>query len=135
MRGLVVSRQRVCRYCGDLHEVSNWPHNCRDEAPARSDFPSPYVVSDNLPGGVNGLYHHAALRKFDSKSEYRRATREHGCEEVGNERDAFEKQAAAERDRDMAGKDVIESAVNEALHQHGISSESDMGKLDFNVTG
>ena len=131
IRGRVVSRQRICKYCGDLHEVSRWPDNCKDPPLARSDYPSPYVVSDYLPGGVNGLYHHAALRKIDSKSAYRRATREHGCIEVGGERDAFDKQCAAERNRDMAGKDVVESAVNEALHQHGISSESDLGKFDY----
>lgn len=89
------------------------------------------MVSDNLPGGVNGLFHHAELRKTDSKSEYRRWTKDNGCMEVGGERDAFEKQAAEERNRDTIKQDVIESAVNEALHQHGISSESDMGNFDY----
>lgn len=116
-----------------MHQLGAWPHNCLPAQPQRSDYPSPYVISDSLGGGVNGLFHHAALRKFDSKSAFRRATREHGCEEVGNERAAFDRIAAAERDRDMAGKDVIESAVNESLHQLGISSESDMGKIDYGI--
>lgn len=131
IRGRVVSRQRVCKYCGDLHEVSRWPDNCKDNPWPRSEHPAPYLISDSLPGGVNGHFHHAECRKTDSKSEFRRWTREHGCIEVGNEREAFEKQAAEERNRDLVGKDVIESGVNEALHQLGISSESDMGKIDY----
>lgn len=113
--------------------MDRWPHNCEPPRFQHSaNVNAPYVVRDGMPGGVNGTFHHAALRKFDSKSAYRRATKEHGCIEVGGERAAFERQAAQERNRDMAGKDVIESAVNEALHQHGISSESDMGKVSFN---
>lgn len=131
IRGRVVSRQRVCRHCGDLHETSRWPDNCKEDSWPRSDYPSPYLISDNLPGGVNGLFHHAHLRKTDSKSEFRRWTKDHGCIEVGGEREAFDKQCEAERNRDMAGKDVIESGVNEALHQLGISSESDMGKFEY----
>lgn len=131
IRGRVVSRQRMCRHCGDLHETSRWPDNCKEDSWPRSDCPSPYVVSDSLPGGVNGLFHHAELRKTDSKSEYRRWTKDNGCMEVGGERDAFEKQAAEERNRDTIKQDAIESAVNEALHQHGISSESDMGNFDY----
>lgn len=126
-----MARFRLCKYCGDLHQLGKWPDNCRPEAPARSDFPSPYIISDYLPGGVNGLFHHAECRKTDSKSEFRRWTRDHGCIEVGGEREAFDKQCEAERNRDMAGKDVIESGVNEALHQLGISSESDMGKFEY----
>lgn len=125
IRGRVVSRQRVCKYCGDLHEVGNWPHNCREPEPARSDFPSPAVISDALPGGINGLYHHAAERTYDSKHAYREATRRWGCEELGNEFDAHMK----EREYRAPEQNSIESSVNDALHQHGISSESDMGKI------
>lgn len=127
IRGRVVSRQRVCKYCGDLHEVSRWPDNCKDNGWPRSDLPAPYLISDNLPGGVNGLYHHAAQKKFDSKAAFRRATKDHGCIELGNEFDA----ATASRPDVEIKPDVIESAVNEALHQHGISSESDMGSFDY----
>lgn len=130
IRGRVVSRQRVCKYCGDLHEVGRWPDNCKDNGFPRSDYPSPYVVSDYLPGGVNGLYHHAACEKIDSKSAYRRATREHGCVEVGNEREAVDKLDRESRSREL-DSNVAEGAVNEALHRHGISSDSDMGKLDY----
>lgn len=130
IRGRVVSRQRVCRHCGDLHETSRWPDNCKEDGWPRSDHPSPYVVSDNLPGGINGLYHHAALKKIDSKSAYRQATREHGCVEVGNEREALDKLDRESRNREFA-PDVLESGVNQALHQLGISSDSDTEKLDY----
>jgi hypothetical protein len=121
---------RLCKYCGDLHQLGAWPHNCLPDKPARSDFPSPYVISDYLPGGINGLYHHAACEKIDSKSAYRRATREHGCIEVGNEKAALDRLDYESRNRELSS-DVAEGAVNEALHRHGISSDSDMGKLDY----
>lgn len=124
---VVISRQRVCRYCGELHEVNAVPDNCRTPAPARSDFPSPYIISDGLPGGVDGLFHHAAERKIDSKHAYREATRRWGCEEMGNEYDA----ATKPREDRALTPNVVESAVNDALHEHGISSESDMGKLNY----
>lgn len=126
IRGRVVSRQRVCRHCGDLHEVSRWPDNCKDNGWPRSDHPSPYVVSDNLPGGVNGLFHHGVGKRTDSKSGFRRMTREAGCVEVGNEYDATCKRTVKE-----VKTEVIEAAVNEALHRQGVSSESDVG--DFIV--
>lgn len=130
MRGRVVSRQRVCKYCGDLHEVGRWPDNCKDNPWPRGDYPAPAVISDYLPGGINGLYHHAALKKIDSKSAYRQATREHGCIEVGGELEAMNKLDAQSRNRE-ADTTVIESGVNEALHRHGISSDSDMGKVEY----
>lgn len=122
-----MARFRLCKYCGELHQVNRWPHNCLPPAPARSDHPAPYVQTDTLPGGVNGLFHHAALRKFDSKKAYRDATRAFGCIEMGNEYEAATRPRAAIETND----NVIESAVNDALHQHGISSDSDMGKLDY----
>lgn len=122
IRGRVVSRQRVCRHCGDLHEVNRWPDNCKDDGWQRSDHPAPYLISDNLPGGVNGLYHHGAGKRTDSKSRFRRLTKDSGCFEVGNEYAATTK-----RDIKEVKAEVIEAAVNEALHRQGVSSESDVG--------
>ena len=93
-------------------------------APNRSDFPSPHVISDNLPGGVNGLYHHGVARKIDSKSGYRKATKECGCVEVGNEYSATRMREVKE-----IKAEVIEAAVNDALHRQGVSSESDVGEF------
>lgn len=116
---------RLCRSCGDLHQLGRWPHNCLPDAPNRSDLPAPYIISDTLPGGVNGLMHHGIGKRIDSKSGYRRATKDSGCIEVGNEY-----VATAKRDyRDNLKTEVIESAVNEALHRQGVSSECDVGEF------
>lgn len=123
---IVKERLRHCKYCGDLHDVRRVPDNCKEQPWPRSDYPSPYVQSDYLPGGINGLMHHGVGRRIDNKAGYRRATKESGCIEVGNEYVATTTRTMV----DLPDK-VIESGVNEALHQLGISSESDMGKLDY----
>ena len=116
-----------CRQCEETHQRVGYARNCDPEPPQRSDYPSPYVISDNLPGGVNGLFHHAALKKIDSKSAYRRATKDAGCVEIGNEAAAAMKPRAYAETSDK----VIQSGVNEALHRLGVSSESDMGKIEW----
>jgi hypothetical protein len=123
-------RLRHCRHCGDLHTLGRWPDNCKDNPWPRSDLPSPYVQTDALPGGVNGLFHHAAMRKIDSKKAYRDATKAFGCIEMGNEYAA----ATSARPATELNDTAIESAVNDALHQHGVSSDSDMGKVDYGTT-
>ena len=45
----------------------------------------PMIVSDYLGSGVSGLWHPAEGKKTDSKSEFRKWTRAHGCVEVGTE--------------------------------------------------
>lgn len=122
--------QRMCRTCGDWHYLERWPHNCRKEAPNRSDFPAPAVHSDSL-GGVNGMFHHAALRRFDNKRDYRRATREHGCEEIGGEYDALERHNERARLTDTFDPAATEAAVNESLHELGIHSDSDCKDFDY----
>lgn len=116
-----------CRLCETTHQRVAYARNCDPEPPNRSDFPAPFIISDNLPGGVNGLLHHGVGRRIDSKSGYRRATKDSGCIEVGNEYVATTKREY----RDGLKTDVVESAVNEALHRQGVSSESDVG--DFIV--
>lgn len=111
-----------------MHQLGRWPHNCLPDAPARSDYPSPFIISDNLPGGVNGLMHPAIGKRMDSKSGFRRATKDAGCIEVGNEYAATTKREYREHHRET---ERIEAAVNEALHRQGVSSESDVG--DFIV--
>ena len=118
-------RLRICRYCGDLHNMAAWPHNCLPDKPARSDFPSPYVISDSLPGGVNGLFHHGVGHRHDSKSHFRKLTKESGCIEVGNEKAATTKREFV----DKLKPEAIEAAVNDALHRQGVSSESDVGEF------
>ena len=44
--------------------------------------PRVYVHTDTMD---RPLYHHADRRFYDSRSEFRKATRRHGCVELGNE--------------------------------------------------
>jgi hypothetical protein len=38
-------RSRRCKHCGDWHRLDAWPHNCRDERPARNhDLASPQLA-------------------------------------------------------------------------------------------
>ncbi len=47
----------------------------------------PMVISDYVDGsGVNGLWHPAEGRRTDSKSEFRKWTKAHGCVEVGDQK-------------------------------------------------
>jgi len=105
--------QRKCKVCDGWHYLDRWPHNCLPEVNlARSDFPSPHVISDTLPGGVNGLYHHGACKRIDSKSEYSKTTRALGYIEVGNERpQARRREHIHSSDRD------IEASVAETLQE------------------
>ena len=43
------------------------------------------VISDTLPGGVNGMLSHADGKRYDSKSEYERAVKAKGCRIIGND--------------------------------------------------
>jgi hypothetical protein len=54
----------------------------RHAAPA-----GPMVISDYVggSGNVNGLLHPAEGRRTDSKSEFRKWTRAHGCVEIGDQ--------------------------------------------------
>ena len=122
-----MARYYWCKLCEDTHQRVSYARNCDPEQPNRSDFPAPFIISDNLPGGVNGLVHHGVGKRTDSKSHFRRLTRESGCIEVGNEYVA----TARREYRDNVKTEAIESAVNEALHRQGVSSESDVG--DFIV--
>lgn len=114
-----------CRVCETTHQRVSYARNCDPEPWPRSDFPAPAIISDALPGGVNGLFHHGMAKRTDSKSQFRRMTKDSGCVEVGNEYDATRKREF----RDRITPAQIESAVNEALHRQGVSSESDVGEF------
>ena len=48
----------------------------------RAENVAPYVISDTM----DGTWHPATGQTLDSKSKFRQITREHGLDEVGNER-------------------------------------------------
>lgn len=59
-----------------------WTALWRSAERMRRENVAPYVISDTMPETL----HHAAGRVSTSKSEFRRWTRQAGCEEVGNEK-------------------------------------------------
>jgi hypothetical protein len=77
---------RLCKYCDDWHRFDAWPHNCLPPRNLnRSDHPAPYIVSDTLPGGVNGMLGHADGKIYDSKQAYYKSVRAAGCEIVADD--------------------------------------------------
>ena len=64
-----------------------------EEAEYQSQNRSAYVIDDTMPL----TEHHADGQYYDSKSEYRRVTRAHGCIEAGN--DLITKQRSPEKHR------------------------------------
>lgn len=73
---------RICRYCGDLHDIASWPANHMDPQPARSVLPAPYTISDTMEAGVQSM---ADGKIYTSKSAIRRHYRQAGMIEVGND--------------------------------------------------
>jgi hypothetical protein len=53
----------------------------------KPEFPTPFIIRDDIGAGVNGLRHMASGKYFDSKSNFRRHTKERGLEEIGNDLD------------------------------------------------
>lgn len=74
---------RVCRSCGDMHEISAWPKTCLEQfRKARSDLPMPYIRAD----GMDPIINHANGLIYDSRSAYERGVKDAGCEIIGGER-------------------------------------------------
>lgn len=57
-------------------------HLYRHDPVARSDLPSPMLISDHLDGVVNPV----DGKRYDSKSAYYRTVRAAGCEILGSEK-------------------------------------------------
>jgi len=74
---------RICRSCGDMHEVSEWPRECLEQfRKARSDLPMPAIRAD----GMDAIMNHANGLMYDSRSAYERGVKDAGCEIIGNEK-------------------------------------------------
>lgn len=73
------------------------------------------VISDDL--GTHGILNHADGRRYDSKSEFRKATRRAGCVEIGNEKP---KDWQPPKERGVRGDFDVAPALKEALQRHGV---------------
>lgn len=80
---------------GVLYEAS--------KAPRKAEAPS--VITDTM----DAMMHHAIGRPVDSKSAFRRITRDHGYEEVGNEQQKVSKPETP----DQVYRDHVEKAMAE----------------------
>ena len=74
---------RICRACGDLHDVAAWPGLCLEQfRKARSDLPMPAIRSD----GMDPIMNHANGLMYDSRSAYERGVKDAGCVIVGDDK-------------------------------------------------
>lgn len=121
------TRFRQCKFCGDLHALNAWPDNHREEPWHRSDHPAPYIVSDYLPGGVNGMWSPLG-GQVDSKAAYYKSVRRAGCEIVANDPRA---KRGPDPDRFAAKKDEVERDMIDArdMLSSDSVSEGDMANM------
>lgn len=89
-------KSRHCRVCGEFHDLNSaWPTSCNAHFATRgprSALTAPMIVRD----GMDPIQSMADGQIYDSKSRYYDSVRAHGCEIVGNEKAAFDKQPTYE---------------------------------------
>lgn len=74
---------RICKACGDMHDVAAWPGPCLEQfRKARSDLPMPAIRSD----GMDPIMNHANGLIYDSRSAYERGVKDAGCVIVGDDK-------------------------------------------------
>lgn len=106
---------RWCTICGGaLHEVQNWPDNCRPEYNyAQSDLPAPALILDRMTGGVNGMLSMADGKHYDSKSAYYKSLKERGCEIVSDDSaHQMENLVNREVDRGPSDEDIRKAVID-----------------------
>lgn len=72
---------------------------------------------DDLGEGVKGVVNHADGKRYDSKSEFRKATRRAGCYEVGNDIKSRDVNWKPPIERGMRGDFNVAPALKEALQR------------------
>lgn len=101
-------RERYCKICDGWHDMdAPWPHNCRPEAPQRSDLPMPMISFDTMEGGVQSQ---VDGKIYTSKSALRRSYKAAGVVEVGNDPQRHRKFTKPPIDR-KAIKTAVEKAT------------------------
>lgn len=117
---------RQCKTCGGWHPLDAWRGNCMPEPNwNRSELASPQIISDNLPGDINGMRSMHDMKLYDSKAAYYRSLRAGGCEIVGNEqqgpkREKLEREVEADIARDV--KDALEQLKTDSLSNDQMSN-------------
>ena len=114
MRGKPEKQKEIMR----LHEKRVFAIRAenRDFIPAARAKPGVVgVISDNL--GLNGLLNHADGKHYDSKSEFRKATRKAGCFEVGNDVKARDVAWKPPVERGIRGDFNVSPALKEAVQR------------------
>lgn len=76
------------------------------------------VFSDDL--GLHGIVNHADGKRYDSKSEFRKATRRSGCYEVGTDIKPRDVDWKPPIERGVRGDYDVRPALKDALHKHGV---------------
>lgn len=116
---------RVCKICGDLHDINAWPDNHREwMIDNRSDLAAPMIIRDSMDAVQSML----DGKMYDSKRKLRQTYREGGVIEVGDDKsytnpEHMRRQAPAEikRQKEKSRKKV-EAAVGKALSQAGFGA-------------
>jgi hypothetical protein len=116
---------RICKVCGDLHDVAMWPDNHREWMPdLRSDLAAPMLIRDSMDPVKSML----DGKMYDSKRHLRRTYREGGVVEVGDDKsytdpERLRTQAPAERKRlKQASRKKIEASVGKAMSRAGLGA-------------
>jgi len=101
---------KQCRFCGDFHDVHNWPDNHREWVPDnRSELAAPSIINDNL----DYVQSMADGKRYTSKRELSREYRRQGFAEVGNEDPGAHRAKPDKR----AHRQKVEGAVKRAASQ------------------
>ena len=116
---------RMCKVCGDLHDIANWPDNHREWIiDNRSDLAAPMIIRD----GMDEVKSMLDGQIYDCKSRLRRTYKDAGVVEVGNDSsytdpEKLRSQAPAERKRQkQMAKKKVETAVGKALSRAGFGA-------------
>tara|TARA_R100001086_G_scaffold225289_2_gene143559 strand:- start:13588 stop:13980 length:393 start_codon:yes stop_codon:yes gene_type:complete len=100
---------KQCKFCGDFHDVHNWPDNHREWVPDnRSELAAPMLINDNL----DYVESQADGKRYTSKralsAEYRRL----GYVEVGNENPGAHRKTLDKKKHRAEVKESIQRAAS-----------------------
>lgn len=115
------SRFRRCKACGEYHWTDNWPSNHVEPIIERSALPAPMLNRD----GIDPLWHPHDARKYESKTEFRAATKAAGAEEVGNDFQTDNRKVDS----------VTKAEVTEAYQKVSQGYKPSLGTTDATGTG